>query len=267
MLEYRAFNQVSEEIRTDIWNKGFSDYIRPIAMTKEQLNQRLTELSLSEDYSFIVFDNGIAKGITLYGTKEIAGVKTCWIGGLAVPPEYRKEGIALAMLTHIETLSQALGVELITLEVISTNEKALNLYLKKGYRIARQVGFIKGELKHPAKKSSLAVLKTEIQTDYSDLSIPWQNRLFQGHQQGIIKVDNQKIGSIVYQKAEQTLQLYQLDLPRDYINDLLVYFQTELGIEKVVGVNLLSNSDEVLGLINSGLKVDLEQYQLEKIVS
>ena len=36
MLEYRPFNQVSETIRTQIWNDGFSDYLRPIHMIKEQ---------------------------------------------------------------------------------------------------------------------------------------------------------------------------------------------------------------------------------------
>ncbi len=73
MLEYIPFNQVSEEIRTQIWNDGFSDYLRPIHMTAEQLNSRLQTLSLSEDKSFVVFENAVAKGITLYGVKEFNG--------------------------------------------------------------------------------------------------------------------------------------------------------------------------------------------------
>lgn len=264
MLEYIAFNQVSEEVRTQIWNDGFSDYLRPIHMTVEQLNNRLKTLNLSEENSFVVFENGIAKGITLYGVKEFQDTKTSWIGGLAVHPDYRKEGIGIAMLDYSEKLSRQLGIELVTLEVIAENKKALNMYQKEGYEIARQVSFLKGNIKDSKAESSITLIETHELIDESDLTIPWQNRLFHGYKQYIIEKNKQKIGYIVYQKNEQIMQIFQLSLPQEQISDLLSHLKKEHQIETIVGVNLLSDSREVHGLIEAGIEVDLDQYQLEK---
>lgn len=267
MLEYIPFNQVNEEVRTQIWNDGFSDYLRPIHMTPDQLNNRLKTLSLSEDKSFIVFENGVAKGITLYGVKEFDGTRTCWIGGLAVHPDYRKEGIGIAMLDYSEKISRELAIDLITLEVIATNQKALNLYQREGYNIARKVSFLKGSIKENAKDFDIKLLATNNLKDDIDLTIPWQNRLFHGYDQFIIEENNQEIGYLVCQKNEQLMQIFQLLLPQEKVSDLLAYLKKEQQIETIVGVNLLSNSQEVIGLKAAGIEVDLDQYQLEKSLS
>ena len=127
MLEFVPFKEVSESVRTAIWNSGFSDYLVPINMTAEALNNRLTSLNLSEQDSFVVFENKIPKGITLFGFKKLADKKIAWVGGLAVAPEFRKEGIGVAMLNYCEKLGEQLGIDLLTLEVIVGNDKALNL--------------------------------------------------------------------------------------------------------------------------------------------
>lgn len=266
MLEYIPFNQVSEEVRTQIWNDGFSDYLRPIHMTIEQLNNRLKTLNLSGEYSFIVFENGIAKGITLYGVKEFNGTKTCWIGGLAVHPDYRKEGIGVAMLDYSEKLSRKLDIDLVTLEVIAENEKALNLYLREGYNIARKVSFLKGEISLDSSKSTLTLETVNHLTDESDLTIPWQNRVFHGYKQCQIKESGTVVGSLVYQINDSLIQIFQINLVKEKISELIISLKDIFNVESIMGVNLLSDSEEVTGLIESGISVDLEQYQLEKLL-
>ncbi|MGL4643958.1 MAG: GNAT family N-acetyltransferase [Vagococcus fluvialis] len=267
MLEYIPFNQVSEEIRTQIWNDGFSDYLRPIHMTAEQLNNRLQTLNLSEDKSFVVFENDVAKGITLYGVKDFNGTITCWIGGLAVHPDYRKEGIGIAMLDYSEKISRELAIDLVTLEVIAANQKALSLYQREGYKIARKVSFLKGDIKESTKDSVIKLIKIHDLTDEMDLTIPWQNRLFHGYEQFIIEENNKKIGYLVCQKNQQVMQVFQLSLPQEKVSNLLTYLKKEQQIETIIGVNLLSDTSEVIGLIEAGIEVDLNQFQLEKRLS
>ena len=265
MLEFVPFKEVSESVRTAIWNSGFSDYLVPINMTAEALNNRLTSLNLSEQDSFVVFENKIPKGITLFGFKKLADKKIAWVGGLAVAPEFRKEGIGVAMLNYCEKLGEQLGIDLLTLEVIVGNDKALNLYQNQSYEIARKVSFLKGELEnHFQGDSKLTLEPSESLTDELDLTIPWQNRLFHGYEGYKIFDGEKEIGQVVCQKQGDVLSIFQLKLPKEMISSFLVTCATDLSVDKIVGVNLLSSSEEVSGLKEQGISVALDQYQLEK---
>ncbi len=48
------------------------------------------------------------------------------------------------------------------------------------------------------------------------------------------------------------------------ISSFLATCATDLSVDKIVGVNLLSSSEEVSGLKEQGVSVALDQYQLEK---
>lgn len=60
---------------------------------------------------------------------------------------------------------------------------------------------------------------------------------------------------------------FQLSLPQEKVSNLLTYLKKEQQIETIVGVNLLSDTSEVAGLIEVGIEVDLDQFQLEKRLS
>lgn len=63
------------------------------------------------------------------------------------------------------------------------------------------------------------------------------------------------------------MQIFQLSLPQEKVSNLLTYLKKEQQIETIIGVNLLSDISEVAGLIEAGIEVDLDQYQLEKRLS
>jgi hypothetical protein len=63
------------------------------------------------------------------------------------------------------------------------------------------------------------------------------------------------------------MQIFQLSLPQEKVSNLLTYLKKEQQIETIVGVNLLSDTSEVAGLIEVGIEVDLDQFQLEKRLS
>ncbi|MEG2938301.1 MAG: hypothetical protein RR812_07885, partial [Vagococcus sp.] len=91
--------------------------------------------------------------------------------------------------------------------------------------------------------------------------------LFHGYDQFIIEENNKKIGYLVCQKNQQVMQIFQLSLPQEKVSNLLTYLKKEQQIETIVGVNLLSDTSEVAGLIEVGIEVDLDQFQLEKRLS
>jgi len=68
------------------------------------------------------------------GTQEIAG--ECYITNIAVSPEYRRSGIAQALLTAAQEGARARGCSFITLEVRVSNMPAIALYSKNGFTVA-----------------------------------------------------------------------------------------------------------------------------------
>lgn len=56
------------------------------------------------------------------------------IYNIAIAPEFRRQGVGEALLTHMVEKSEELGLSLITLEVRSGNEAAMALYEKMGFK-------------------------------------------------------------------------------------------------------------------------------------
>ena len=68
------------------------------------------------------------------GTQEPAG--ECYISNIAVLPEYRRAGVAQALLASAMSGADERGCEFITLEVRVTNAAAVSLYEKNKFEIA-----------------------------------------------------------------------------------------------------------------------------------
>ena len=64
------------------------------------------------------------------------------IYNIAIAPEFRREGIGEALLRHLIDKADADGCKLVTLEVRSGNEAAMELYKKLGFReVGRRKGY------------------------------------------------------------------------------------------------------------------------------
>ncbi len=65
-----------------------------------------------------------------------------YIGNIAVAPEFRRRGVASAILDEFDRRAKALGLRFLTLEVRSRNSCAIALYDKHGYvRAGLRKGF------------------------------------------------------------------------------------------------------------------------------
>ncbi|MDO4847951.1 MAG: ribosomal protein S18-alanine N-acetyltransferase [Clostridiaceae bacterium] len=74
------------------------------------------------------------------------------LGNLAVKKEYRKAGVASALLNELEKTAEAENAEFITLEVRQSNEAAIRLYKKLGFS---QSGLRKGFYQNPTEDAIL----------------------------------------------------------------------------------------------------------------
>ncbi len=59
--------------------------------------------------------------------------------GISVMEGYRGMGIGTEMMIEAEAQAKRLGIEVITLEVFATNDRALRVYLKLGYEIVGRI--------------------------------------------------------------------------------------------------------------------------------
>ncbi|HCM90404.1 MULTISPECIES: GNAT family N-acetyltransferase [Vagococcus] len=266
----KSYKQVSSKERTKIWNESFSGYQTSMSMTEEQLDNRLKHLQLCEDSSFIMYENNKPAGITLYGEKIIKNQKIAWVGGLAVHPNFRKNGIGVLLLNQVENIAKNSGVSTITLEVITENIGALKLYERNGYQAKRKVSVFEGELP-TGDNNRLFFKQVENQLINDHVTIPWQNRRNHEHQVFQIEAKNQGIvGEIVcdFDVAADMVIIYQLTLlETKRFKEVLIALKQTFEIKYFKALNLHTDSYEVNLIKEQGFEVMMERYQMEKILS
>ena len=81
-----------------------------------------------------------------------------YISNVAVRPDYRRRGVAEALLAELEARGRALMLSFLTLEVRESNAAAVALYEKRGYRVA---GRRKNYYEKPTEDALLMTLTLE----------------------------------------------------------------------------------------------------------
>ncbi|MCR2805344.1 GNAT family N-acetyltransferase [Paenibacillus soyae] len=152
----KRLNECTLDEAVQVWNEGFTGYYVDLSMTLERFHIRMLQEGLSPKLSFIAYMNGIPVGIVLNGIRVIQGRNVSWNGGTGISPEYRGMGIGKWMIDQALTIYREEGVELATLEAIRANERAIRLYLSKGYEIADEMTHMTYEASLPALLEAVA---------------------------------------------------------------------------------------------------------------
>ena len=119
--------------------KAFSDYQIEMKITKEQFKEMNVRRGLSYELSVgAVDDRGKMVGLALNGADFWDKKLTAYDMGTGVVPEFRGKGVADGMFDFLIPKLRQSGLKQYLLEVIRSNEKAYNLYKKKGFRETRQ---------------------------------------------------------------------------------------------------------------------------------
>ncbi len=127
--------QVSLALRARITNAVYADYYVPVHVTEEQVAQTDLYYDVDVTRSVVARTPWEPVGIALLARRGERG----WITGVGVMPEWRRRGVARLMMAHLIREARGCGVQRLTLEVITRNSTAYNLYRSLGFCEQREL--------------------------------------------------------------------------------------------------------------------------------
>ncbi|HEV7642362.1 MAG TPA: GNAT family N-acetyltransferase [Pyrinomonadaceae bacterium] len=125
--------------------EAFSDYPVPFQHTEEQFRRHLLGNAVDLNLSVGCFTGQKMVAFSLNGFGPWNGRPTAYDSGTGTIPEFRRRGAGRAMFEFMMPILQGRGVEQILLEVITDNEKAVNLYRALDFEETRKLLVLKAE--------------------------------------------------------------------------------------------------------------------------
>jgi ribosomal protein S18 acetylase RimI-like enzyme len=156
---YRFLSEEDFPKLLQAFNLAFSDYFVQLKFTEDQLRHLFVERSVDIRRSLGVFANDEMIAFTVNGFGLWNGLETVYDAGTGVIPSFRRQHIAEKMFEFMIPFFREQGIKQYLLEVISENEKAMNLYQKLGFKIIRKVLLVRAGDGLKAKLAPSANLK------------------------------------------------------------------------------------------------------------
>jgi ribosomal protein S18 acetylase RimI-like enzyme len=185
MITYKRCSEVDMDLIFNAFSIGFSDYIIKHDMPKDIFVKIFfgPEGNTLES-SFIALEDNRPVGVVLSGIKEYEGIKTIRCGTLAVDPEYRGKGVSKRLMELHKEEGINNGCKQLFLEVIVSNERAVNFYKKLNYdKIYDLVYFSLSDI-HKLKEKDALTLEIKVidietvrksQERIEGVHLNWQN--------------------------------------------------------------------------------------------
>ncbi|MBQ0141127.1 MAG: GNAT family N-acetyltransferase [Kurthia sp.] len=213
-MNWRALIHFQLPTMTQVWNDSFEDYVIPIELTEDELQQRITYLNLSDKASFIAEVGDQQAGIVLYGEELFQGHQTAWIGGMGVIKPFRQHGVGKAMVQKTIEMAKQDGISTLHLEVIVGNVEAEKLYHSSGFVEVNRTTVGQVEMTNAFKNTINLQLEDAVITSkhqqLESTNTIWQNRLNRKNQLKRVTVDAKEIGYFYWNEDKK--QLHQLQL-------------------------------------------------------
>lgn len=133
-MEYKKCSQVNDDLIFSTFKEGFSDYIVQIPITKDQFfNRFFGPEGNSKELSFIAFEENKGTGLILGGIDHFDSLKTLRCGTMCIIPSHRGTNLAIELFRKHKETGIKNKCKQLFLEVIATNERAINFYERQGY--------------------------------------------------------------------------------------------------------------------------------------
>jgi len=139
MFSYKTLDNTSIEIIHKAFIDAFSDYQVKMEMPIWKFEQMLLRRGYVPEMSIGAFINETLIGFVLNGCRILNGKLTIYDIGTGVVRKYRRQGVIIKILSDIKDLIKEKNVKEYVLEVIKSNESAVNLYKKQNFEIQREL--------------------------------------------------------------------------------------------------------------------------------
>jgi len=152
-----ALNQVKIEDIVQVLNESFADYIIPMQLTVEQLENKIAVENIQLALSVGIEDQGKLVGFMLHALNTIDNQLTAYNAATGVIPSHRGQGLVAEMYSWLLEQLKPLKVSKLVLEVIEGNTAAIRAYEKMGYHVARKLICFEGEARVIKSKESAEI--------------------------------------------------------------------------------------------------------------
>ena len=219
-LQGTTYNEI-----LNVFNAAFSDYFVPFKLTEEQLVSKMKGDKIDLELSVGVFENQKLIGFILHGFDIINNQKVVYNGGTGVIPKKRGLGLTKQMYQFALPVLEKLGIDKITLEVISKNIGAIKSYEKSGFTTIRNLVCFKGDFK-PTKSNSDIEIKQlldypwDLMMSFWDIDATWQNsknvltELRSNNESLGAYIQNELVGYVIYSPTSKRIQ--QIAIHKEY---------------------------------------------------
>ncbi len=263
--------------------EAFSDYARPFEFNERQFRNHITLNAVDLGRSVGCFRGDDLIGFSLNGFGPWEGKSTVYDAGTAVIPSQRRLGASREMFDMMIPVFQRAGAEQFLLEVITTNESAVNLYKKLGFEIQRELLLLEApaQLRLDREPNKDIEVRRIAASDLSsamgfwDGSPSWQNTNEAIRRSEHIKkifgafIDDRCVGYIVFSGGLGRIAQFVVD--RNYRNRgigsrLLIEMQADVAEGCKMQVLNIDNAvtETVEFLVNRGFEKVLSQYEMIK---
>ena len=223
---------------TDLYNQTRVDYLVPMPMNADRLNEYIHDFDVDLHYSCVVrTSEGGVLGLSMLGFRNQIG----WITRLGVLPNIRRGGAGSALMACMLDGAKNLGAREVHLEVIKNNEPAYQLFLKSGFVETETYHVMRHAPHLTVDKLQGAISWMDYDSAISALEkyphhITWINAINSmrnsKNTEGLhIKLPDGSSGWLVYRNTKYTL--------RSTLSHLIMH--TESGDPHLVGTQLLSH--------------------------
>jgi len=277
MTILKTLENIPTEKLLEVFNLSFSDYVVPFCLTKEQLEDKIKSDSIKLEFSVGAFENNQLIAFILHGYDTIDNLKIVYNAGTGVIPAKRGNKLTAKLYEYILPILHENDIDKLLLEVITTNEPAIQTYKNIGFKIIRELNCYKGSLNIINTDNDFEIRELEAYDwqklqSFWDLQPSWQNSVTAVEK---LKKTNISIGIYDGEKLlgytifnPKIKRIHQLSVDKNYRRkgvgqQLLKYIATNYG-KDVSAINIDNTSEETLKFFNAiGMDIYIKQYEME----
>jgi len=277
MMRLQTLENIPYEKLLEVFNLSFSDYIVPLCLTQEQLEDKIKTDSIKLEFSVGAFEDNQLIAFILHGYDMIDNLKIVYNAGTGVIPAKRGNRLTKKLYEYVFPILQENDIDKVLLEVITINEPAIKTYTNIGFKTTRELNCFKGSIDIPNTNNDFQIREMreyDWQKLYSfwDLKPSWQNNstAVERLQQSNISIgiyENEKLlGYTIFNPKLK--RLHQLSVDKNYRKRgigrrLLKHISTNYGKDISI-TNIDNSSKETLKFLTGvGMNIYIKQHEME----